>query len=396
MKKYFKYVSYSIFILIPIGFIIGFSKAWNSPPSIVAAGSTSVQPLLSSLGNEYSSADLTVQPGGSSLGLKVAAEGSKSIGTVSKNPYFAVQEAKYERNGYTKEMWKSNELKTVTIAWDGIGIVYKDNFSKDVLVINDENINLIYEVFSGFKQHTLKEMFIGKSNENKFTNNNLLITPYARSGGSNASGTATSFLSESGLEINENNANWNQVKNILKSGSYMGNVITTNESNVESWNRFQIENKDASMIYLSLGFIENNKDLIEKNGYKIARYSRKKDNDIIVSPSILNVSEKKYGWYSPLNVVFPILLSNDTTKNFIWWLVTNTDVNKFDNRKENQGLIQKLGYAPLTNLDKTKMFLKDNKIDENNYKLNKDIFFKSNDFELHNQNNKEWYGVPKD
>lgn len=380
MKKYFKYISYSILILIPIGFIIGFSKAWNSPPSIVAAGSTSVQPLLTSLGNEYSYADLTVQPGGSSLGLKVAAEGSKSLGTASKNPYFAVQEATIEKNGYTKEMWNANELKTVTIAWDGIGIVYKDSYSSDALVINEENINLIYETFSGYKSHSLNELFIGYGNDKKTLNNNI-ITPYARSGGSNASGTATSFLNESSLNINEN-GNWKEVKGILKNGSYVGNVITTNESNVESWNRFQIENKEASMIYLSLGFIQNNEKLIKEKGYKIANYYNKSMN-VIASPITQDVSNKKYGWYSPLNVVFPIRLSNQTTKDFIWWLVNDDSVNNYDNK----GLIQKMGYAPLTKEDKKKMFL--------NNELTKDNFFKSNDFALHQINGKEWYGVPK-
>lgn len=392
MKKYFKYISYSILILIPIGFIIGFSKAWNSPPSIVAAGSTSVQPLLTYLGNNYSDADLIVQPGGSSLGLKVAAEGSKSFGTASKNPYNAVQEATFEKNGYTKKMWESNKLKTITIAWDGIGIIYKDDSSKDTLVINDDNINLIYEIFSGFKQHSLKDLFVGESNKNKKTNNPNIITPYARSGGSNASGTATSFLNESGLNINENNQNWNEIKNILKNGSYVGNVITTNESNVESWNRFQIENKDASMIYLSLGFIQNNRNLIESKGYKIASYAK---NNIVAEANILNVSNKTYGWYSPLNIVLPISLSDNITNDFVWWLVTNENVNKYGDLN-NKGLIEKFGYAPLSNQDKIKMFLNsNNQINENNYKDKKDIFFKSNDFELHNENNEKWYGVPK-
>lgn len=391
MKKYFKYISYSILVLIPIGFIIGFSKAWNSPPSIVAAGSTSVQPLLTSLGNEYSNADLTVQPGGSSLGLKVAAEGSKSIGTASKNPYPAVQEATLEKNGYTKEMWKTNQLKTVTIAWDGIGIVYKDDLSKDTLVINNENINIIYEIFSGVKQHTLKDLFIGEGNENKNISNNEIIVPYARSGGSNASGTAASFLNESGLSINEKSNNWKQVKDILKNGSYVGNVITTNESNVESWNRFQTENKNASMIYLSLGFIQNNKKLIESNGYKIANYSK---NNVLGTPNISSVSNKTYGWYSPLNVILPISLSDEITKDFIWWLVVDDKVNKYGD-VNNKGLIEKMGYAPLSNEDKIKMFLNKNQINENNYKENKNAFFKSNDFDLHNENKINWYGVPK-
>lgn len=415
MNKYVKYISLSILVAIPIGFIVGFSRAWNSPPSITASGSTAVQPLLTSLGNYYNDADVTVQPGGSSLGLKVAADGSKSLGNASKNPYNSVGSSTVEKNGFTWEMWRDNGLKTVTIAWDGIAIVYKpDSLSNPTLQINQDNILMIYETFAGIKQYKLQDLFINQinqSNSNKtmFSSSNYqnsnIIKPYARTGGSNASGTATSFAKESGFKpTNSQIDRWNQAQEILKSGNYGNNVATTNESNVESWNRFTIENLPGSMIYLSLGFVSTNRSLIEKKGYKIAEYYNPvySLNNIPTIASTSNVTNKTYGWYSPLNTIIATKLSNDLIKDFVWWLYSDENVNRNDD--ETPGLIQKIGYAPLSDDDKLQMFytqdekIIDSNININNYKNYKNLFFQttdirgdSNTYEKINQ----WYGVPK-
>lgn len=394
MKKFFKYGSLIIFFGLIIGFIVAFSKSWVSPPSIIASGSTAVQPLLTHLGDNYNGADVTVQPGGSSLGMKVAAEASKNLGNVSKNPYHSVEDANKEKNGYDKTDWENNKLKTVTVAWDGIAIIYKPtNINDKTLVINDENILMIYEVFSGLKKHTLSDLYVGHGNDSKPTASNTNIVPYARTGGSSASGTATSFANESNFKpsLNEQEKkSWDESHKSLKSGNYGSDVQTTNESNVESWNRFMIENVNSGMIYLSLGFSEVNRKIIEDNGYKIAKYSNGSE---IVDASTKNVTTKKYGWYSPLNTVIPISKSNETTKNFVWWLLTDENVNKSEN-----GLIQEKGYAPLSDEDKTKMFLSSSNITVDNYKNieSKEAFFSAYDIVLHNDNQKEWYGVPKE
>lgn len=394
MKKIFKYGSLIIFFGLIIGFITAFSRSWDSPPSIIASGSTAVQPLLTHLGDGYKGADVTVQPGGSSMGMKVAAEASKSLGNVSKNPYMSVEEASKEKDGYDKTDWENNKLKTVTIAWDGIAIVYKPtNINDKTLVINQDNISMIYETFSGAKKHKLSDLYIGHGNDTKPTSSDNFIVPYARTGGSKASGTATSFATESNFTpptSEKEKENWDKWQDALKSGNYGPGVQTTNESNVESWNRFMIENVDNGMIYLSLGFAEVNRKIIEDNGYKIAQYSNGSE---IIEASTKNVTNKKYGWYSPLNTVIPIAKSNEVTKEFVWWLLTDNYVNRSEN-----GLIQEKGYAPLSDSDKIKMFLSTSNITVDNYKNieSKQAFFDSYDTVLHEDNQKKWYGVPKE
>lgn len=407
MNKYVKYTSIGVISLIPIGFIIGFSRAWNSPPSITAAGSSAVQPLLTELGTNYKDADVVVQPGGSSLGLKVAADLSKSLGNASKNPYKSVSSAQFDKNGYTSEMWKNNGLKTVTIAWDGIAIVYKkEKEEKNPLVINKDNISMIYEVFAGTNNYSLNQLFIGPGNVDNYSNLNWSpIKPYARTGGSDASGTATSFTNESMLldswPTTKDESYWKDVESRLKTGKYGSNVSTTNESNVESWTRFSIENKPGSMIYLSLGFAEMNKEIIEQKGYSIARYYNYNDNNIYEA-STENVTSKKYGWYSPLNTIIATNATNQTTKDFVWWLLTDNNVNRND--PNNKGIIQKAGYAPLSIEDKAKMFYDYNygglpSVDIadniNNYK---ELFFNTVDIPKDkdiNQNTTKWFGVAK-
>lgn len=402
MKKWIKYSLRTIIVAIPIGFIIGFSSAWNSPPSISAAGSTAVQPLLTKLSEKYNNADLTVQPGGTSYGIRSVAVDDKDIGNSSKNPYEAVRKAVVSKDGYDFETWKQRKMKTITIAWDGIAIVYKPNSINDVeLTINDVNISKIYENFSGLKQYRLDELFIGDGNNpSTITKSDKKITAYARTGGSHASGTAYSFANESGFNWNISpNANIDpvkyveQIKHNLETGSYNSNfVITTNESNVEAWNRFKSENKDSSMIYLSLGFVETNKKLIEKEGFKIAKYFNKAINKP-VEPMSQNITSKEYGWFNGLNTTIS-LNSNDIVKDFIWWLVTDSNVNGIN------GFISKAGYSPLSYKDKCKMLLdyQENLTEQDsiNFLINrKNTFFSSDDVALENKYNNKTYGVKK-
>ncbi|WP_412032195.1 PstS family phosphate ABC transporter substrate-binding protein [Malacoplasma muris] len=415
MNKYVKYISLGIFVAIPIGFIVGFSRAWNSPPSITAAGSTAVQPLLAALGNYYDKADVTVQPGGSSLGMKVAADGSKSLGNASKNTYSSVGKATMEKNGFTWETWRDNGLKTITVAWDGIAIVYKPDSQDDpVLQINQDNILMIYESFAGIKNYRLYDLFVNQIDVNNKKNNLLnyqnpinssFIKPYARTGGGNASGTATSFAKESGFNYSsKDEQRWKEAQDILLSGNYGSNVSTTNESNVESWNRFNIENKPGSMIYLSLGFVSTNREFIESQGYKIANYYNPiySPNNVPVIADTKNVTNKTYGWYSPLNTIIATNLANNLVKQFIWWLYTDEYVNRSDT--DNPGLIQKIGYAPLSDEDKLKMFylqnetIIDNQINTSNYKSYEDVFFHVTDIQKGSttwEKSNQWYGVPK-
>lgn len=381
MKKIFKVFFSSIAALIPIGFIIGFATAWNAPQSVNAAGSSSVEPLMTVFGTNYSAADVVVQSGGSGEGIKDAADLSKDLGNASKNPYQTVEEATISKNGYDKQMWLDHNTKTVTIAWDAISIVYKPLHQSDpILDINSNNILKLYDAFSGIDKITYADLGI--------MGNNTYLYPYARTGGANASGTATSFMTQSGFNI----SNWNENNSIyekLYNGDYIsGNVRTTSESNVDSWNMFSSENKPGAIIYLSLGFVSLNRSIIEGDGYKIATYDG-------VQATTENVKNRSYGWYSPLNTILSLNNATDATKNFVWWIVTS---------QQAQDLIEKNGFIPLSNDQKLYMAYNadDNGTINQSWPSNayKDInfeklFFSMSDYSLTYNISKDYFGVPK-
>lgn len=394
-KRIVKIAGYSFLAIAPIGVIAGFAKAWNAPESINIAGSSAVQPLMTALGNDYKNADVTTQAGGSSEGMKVAATLEKDLGNASKNTYGSVQKATIANNSYDKNTWRDNGIKTVTFAWDGLGIVYKPVNSNSNLIINKTNIYDIYALFSGIKTYTLQDLL--KNGEP-----NIVMTSYARTGGANASGTATSFLDQSSLTTNEgwkiwgeqNGLNPEDVKSALSTGKYLGShVVNTNESNVESWNRVSSDDKVGSIIYLSLGFVEKNLSVILSKGFKVAQMEveDKKLTKKVVDASIENVSNGSYLWSSPLNTMISTLYSNQATKDFLWWILT-------DNRAKE--LIKNSGYAVVSDEDKLKMISKKDfssitewsKVDQKtffDFKNSDIIKYQYNDFK------NEWYGVPK-
>ena len=394
-KRIVKIAGYSFLAIAPIGVIAGFAKAWNAPESINIAGSSAVQPLMTALGNDYKNADVTTQAGGSSEGMKVAATLEKDLGNASKNTYGSVQKATIANNSYDKNTWRDNGIKTVTFAWDGLAIVYKPvNFNSN-LIINKTNIYDIYALFSGIKTYTLQDLL--KNGEP-----NIVMTSYARTGGANASGTATSFLDESSLTTNEGWKTWGEqnglnpedVKRALSTGKYLGShVVNTNESNVESWNRVSSDDKVGSIIYLSLGFVEKNLSVIQSKGFKVAQMEveDKKLTKKIVDASIENVSNGSYLWSSPLNTMISTLYSNQATKDFLWWILTD------NHAKE---LIKNSGYAVVSDEDKLKMISKKDFSSITEWsKVDQKIFFdfKNSDIIKYQYNDfkNEWYGVPK-
>lgn len=394
LKKIFKVFFLSISAMIPLGFIIGFATAWNAPQSINVAGSSSVQPLMTALGSNYSAADVVVQSGGSGEGIKVAANLSKDLGNSSKNPYQTVEEATINKKGYDKSMWQDHDTKTITIAWDAIAIVYKPkNLTDPILNITQNNIYNLYTAFSGIKKVTYADLGI--------SNNNNYLYPYARTGGANASGTATSFMTQSGFNIeNWSSKSNNEVYNRLYDGDYVtGAVRTTSESNVDSWNMFSSENKEGAIIYLSLGFVSINRSIIEEQGYRIAKYDDKE-------PITENVKNHSYGWYSPLDTILSLKYANESTKNFVWWILTS---------QNSQDIIEKSGFISLSNEQKLYMaydandssnatidsssnkvtWLKNWPNSANNDKEFESLFFSKGDYSLTYNINKKYFGVPK-
>jgi phosphate transport system substrate-binding protein len=101
---------------------------------ITVAGSTSVQPLAEVLAEAYTGANpeirITVQGGGSSVGVKSAGEGTVDIGTAS-------------RSVKDEEFAEFPDLQVFTIARDGIAIVVHPDVPVDGLT--KDQVKGIYE-----------------------------------------------------------------------------------------------------------------------------------------------------------------------------------------------------------------------------------------------------------
>ncbi len=319
MKKYVKYTLITTAFLGTTGIIIGFSRSWTNMPTISVGGSSAVSPLITEYSNIYNKSDIVVQTGGSGAGISYALDGKKNIGMASKNP-------KALDNPELVNRWKSQDMKTITIAWDGIGIVYKPINKNDTLDITKNNINNIYNAFAGLSV-SAKDIGIG--------NSETIIKTFARDGGAIKSGTADAFLNDSGLGKPE----LTEVQNILKNGSYGKNTTPTSESNVEAWESAKDKNISGSMVYLSSGFIVNNIKEITDAGFKVATYN----SNNLVKDKIAN----GYNWYRPFNLIVSLKTINNAVKEFIDWTLTSST--------SRDNILNSLGFNPLTNQQVSEM-----------------------------------------
>ncbi|MEG2245674.1 MAG: substrate-binding domain-containing protein [Malacoplasma sp.] len=386
-KIILKRISLFFFCLAPIGLVIGFSNTWTNFPSISIGGSSAVEPLSSALGNKYNDADVSVVAGGSSAGIKYAALSEKDIGNASTNPYSKVEEATIAKNGWDRGVWDTKQMKTVTIAWDAIAIVYKPPSDfKDDLIISNSNIVKLYEIFAGLTAVPLRDM-------NLNTPSNINFIPYARTGGASASGTASSFLTESSFTASKTIPS--NINTILKSGQYGSHTTTTNESNIESWTRIKSDGKVGSIIYLSLGFVKKNIAEIERSGFKVALYQNEKPGSIPSNP-IKNTENDKlgidtYAWFSPLNSIFSLTAASPAVKEFMWWIFSD---------EQSESIISEYGFIPLNqNYKKTMLSNPLPAVDINLGNIQaKNNFLSSSDIKLEAERidgDELWYGAPK-
>ncbi|MGL5520010.1 MAG: PstS family phosphate ABC transporter substrate-binding protein, partial [Metamycoplasmataceae bacterium] len=274
----------SLLVTSSTALIIGFAVPWSNNFQILnAAGSSAVQPLLSQISNIYKASDVVTQAGGSGAGIQAIANGTKDIGMASKNPG-VVEEgptSKFYKN------WVDNKIKTVTIAWDGIGIIYKSSNNNQILDINKTSINNLYNAFAGNEQFSFNQI------DQNF-NDDSIIAPYARAGGSNISGTAGAFADDSHLNPTIDK----EIKAILKEGNYGKYTTSTAEANSQVWD-FVKDKGNGTITYLSSGFILNNKAMIENAGFKIATYNGG-------TPMETDLISKGYDWYRPLNLMISL------------------------------------------------------------------------------------------
>lgn len=383
MKLLYKWLIGGVIGLASVGVIAAIAVDYKKTPLIYSNGSSSVQPLLQSIAKDYESKDIISDAGGSLTGITNAMRQKTNIGMASRSPNVDFDSKKIEGQLSNFETWEKNEVKTITIAWDGIALIYKLDNTNENVVLNKNNINYLLEAFAGENRISFKQL-----------NPNLPdveITPYSRTGGANASGTAEAFLKYNPLiKYKDFKKKHHNTYERLHSGNYGKFTKSTEESNTQAWTNIKSDAINGSITYLSTGFIANNYEEITNSGYKIVLLENQnkdvkpfevdENNNIIKSNTATT-----YLWFRPFNLITSLnMQNNENTKTFIWDIL-------FDSNIESK--IKENGFLPLTFEQKMTMFLNPEFKNKDEMNLNlikaKQSFFVS-DFILNKNNtNKE-------
>ena len=321
MKKWLKISLYTLVGAAAVGFVCAFAVPWSHSTIISCVGSSGVKPFVEEYAKTYSktnNVDINVDAGGSGFGISQIANNFTNIGCASKNPFEAVKDT-YRQN------WISNKIKTVTIGWEGICIVYipPKGISNDinlnkVLTLNENDITNLYRTFSGFKdglptEKPLLSLFLNPeceiSENDRFKFEHQEVIPYARSGGSLTSGTAASFFE--GSHFNNYSEGLTEAqKTAFVNGNYGKDfrLYDTDEANSRAWSVFNKNNIPGSMVYLSSSFVQKNYDLIKSSNCGILAY-----NNCEYNVEDINI---RYNFFRPLNLMLSIN-SNIQTQKFI-------------------------------------------------------------------------------
>ena len=321
MKKWLKISLYTLVGAAAVGFVCAFAVPWSHSTIISCVGSSGVKPFVEEYAKTYSktnNVDINVDAGGSGFGISQIANNFTNIGCASKNPFEAVKDT-YRQN------WISNKIKTVTIGWEGICIVYipPKGISNDinlnkVLTLNENDITNLYRTFSGFKdglptEKPLLSLFLNPeceiSENDRFKFEHQEVIPYVRSGGSLTSGTAASFFEGSHFK-NYSEGLTEAQKTAFVNGNYGKDfrLYDTDEANSRAWSVFNKNNIPGSMIYLSSSFVQKNYDLIKSSNCGILAY-----NNCEYNVEDINIH---YNFFRPLNLMLSIN-SNIQTQKFI-------------------------------------------------------------------------------
>ena len=333
VKKFFKILMPVVGVGVVSCGIVFVSGCLVQTPLVSLGGSTAVLPLINALSPYIDFIDVVTSAGGSGVGISSIIDGTKEIGIASTTPDILTlgsDNTKYQ-------IWDEKRVKTVTIAWDGIVLVYKpsSNSANANVIINEENLAKIYHAFSGDKQFKLGDLLNN--------NDETIIVPYARNGGSSVSGTTEAFFKDSHLNYKDS-PYWkslvqnNQVDNItnaITNGGYGPNVIQTAESNSQAWNVAK-NGPEGSFVYLSAGFVINNIEEIQKYGFKVALYSNQE-----ISPLEPGAIASTYNWYRPLNLMYSMTYVKNIPEipKMIAWILFNEQAKQIINNE---------GYVPLS------------------------------------------------
>ena len=333
VKKFFKILMPVVGVGVVSCGIVFVSGCLVQTPLVSLGGSTAVLPLINALSPYIDFIDVVTSAGGSGVGISSIIDGTKEIGIASTTPDILTlgsDNTKYQ-------IWDEKKVKTVTIAWDGIALVYKpsSNSANANVIINEENLAKIYHAFSGDKQFKLGDLLNN--------NDETIIVPYARNGGSSVSGTTEAFFKDSHLNYKDS-PYWksleaqNQVDNItnaITNGGYGPNVIQTAESNSQAWNVAK-NGPEGSFVYLSAGFVINNIEEIQKYGFKVALYGEQG-----ISPLEPGAIASTYNWYRPLNLMYSMTYVKNIPEipKMIAWILFDEQAKKIINDE---------GYVPLS------------------------------------------------
>ncbi len=336
VKKFWKILLPVVGVGIVSCSVVFLSGCLVKTPLVSLGGSTAVLPLINALSPYIKFIDVVTSAGGSGVGINSIINGTKEIGMASTKPDILNLGA----NNNKYQVWDEKKVKTVTIAWDGIALIYKPSsisINTD-LIINEENLAKIYYTFSGKKQFKLGELLNN--------NDETIITPYARNGGSSVSGTTDAFFKDSHLNYKDT-IYWqnltkdvkNSINDAIVNGSYGTNVIQTAESNSQAWNVAK-NGPEGSLVYLSAGFVINNIDEIRKYGFKVALYNDKRISPEPVSPLNPEAIAKTYNWYRPLNLIYSMIYIKNIPEipRMIAWILFN---------EQAKNIIKNEGYVPL-------------------------------------------------
>lgn len=315
---------------------------------IVASGSSSMHPLLNALINSQSQNNLEVnsQPRGSVFGINKLISQEATLALSSKSPRKDISRFSLQNK------WKDQRIKTTTIGLEGIGILAKlpASSTADDYEINQSNIAKLYEAFAGHRQVSLNEF----AKVRKSTPASEFLKPFARDGGAFNSGTAESFLENSGFK------NLNLEKTTLESlegkQNYGRFTKTTAESNAEAFSYFSKEGHQVgSITYLSLGFILKNLDKIKAMGYTLLNVNY---GDEAIEPNNENIEQNKYRWWRPFNLLMSLKAASKAAKEFLEHIL-------FD---DNEEIFSSLGILKITKSLLKKMYqLTQQEIDDPNF-----------------------------
>lgn len=316
-----------------------------------------MQPLLEEISKIYKPAEISANSGGSSYGITSVLSNKKNIGSVSKIPSTDVAGLPGDTNPPSSAVtWQTDAIKTVTIGKDSIGIVYKDTSD---ITINENNIAYFYLAFCGYNKIYLNQLDSSLSSTK-------YLAPFARSGGSNESGTAEAFLNDNNLGGNgsksylktmsatsstlvETANEDDSIYEILSKGSYGSLTQSTNETSLETWEAIKnYSSKDKSGVaitYLSSGFIKNNYAEIINSGFKVANYSLE-NVELITNNNGQYDINNSYNWFRPLNLVMKTKNVQGVTesKYLVQWILGTI---LFEKSKLNS-IYKELGFITIT------------------------------------------------